>query len=188
MERATIPVNLGATYNPEAKVSEPERVPDSSPGPQIRAVETEIDSTVISFRRNGLDSWIVTVKPDAHTEIRLSIAKDGEDILIAAKLERGVVDGLTEHWPGLQRDLQQRGVILGRIEAADHNQATTDSEDSQHNRGPGHRFGRFHEPEDTDPVAEAQFIERLRRGRTSAMALTSLAVEPGRRAHFESWA
>jgi hypothetical protein len=152
----------------------------------VAAVEAEIERTIGHFRLEALDSLVVTVRPDADTRLRLRIARDGDDILVAVKLECGELEVLREYWGGLQRELQQRGVILGRIESAETNLSASHAHSDSHSNT-RQRSNTFHEAEESDATTEAQFREGLQRRRTSSMNLTSVPTEAHSRAPFESW-
>jgi hypothetical protein len=182
-KRATTPVCLAGV---DVSAPKPEPRMDWAPESPVAAVKAEIKRTIGHFRLEALDSLVVTVQPDADTRLRLSIACDGEDILVAVKLECGELDVLREYWGGLQRELQQRGVILGRIESVQTNLSAshTPSDSHSHTR---QRSDTFHQAEESAATTEAQFREGLQRRRTSSMSLTSAPAEAHGRARVETW-
>jgi len=183
-KRATTPVSLAGIDAPETK---PEPRTGRAPERPVAAVEAEIERVIGHFRLEALDSLVVTVRPDADTRLRLSMARDGDDILVAVKLECGEFEVLREYWGGLQRELQQRGVILGRIETAETNLSASQYAQSDSHSHTRQRSNTFHEAEESDATTEAQFREGLQRRRTSSMNLTSVPAEEHSRAPFESW-
>ena len=182
-KRATTPVSLARVDSPGP---EPEPRTGRAPERPVAAVEAEIERTISHFRLEDLDSLVVTVRPDADTRLRLSIARDGDDILVAVELECGELGVLREYWGGLQRELQQRGVILGRIESAGTNLSASQYAQSDSHSHTRQRSGTFHEAEESDATTEAQFREGLQRRRTSSMSLTSAPAEAHGRARVET--
>ncbi len=89
--------------------------PDLAPAPATRLIEKEIHSRVLEFRRWNADSMAVVVRPDAQTEIHLSLRLRGDQVDVSAHWTRGDASTIQAHWSQMQESLSSQGIRLAAI-------------------------------------------------------------------------
>lgn len=77
-----------------------------------------VTERIVSFKRVGVDSAEVNLRPDRDTEITLQLRLSNGHVEVAARLERGNFEALRAHWGELQQSLSQQGVRVGALAAA----------------------------------------------------------------------
>lgn len=85
------------------------------PAPATTRLETEIHSRVLEFRRLNADSMAVVVRPDAQTEIHLSLRLRGDQVDVTAQWTRGDASTIQAHWGQMQESLSSQGIRLAAI-------------------------------------------------------------------------
>lgn len=146
-----------------------------------------IEAAVTEFRHESPQSMVVVVRADGDTHIRLHITGNQDVIHVRARVERGEIANLNEHWLGLQRELQPRGIILAGIEstaplpAHDANGATAFDFRQRHNRFPAD------EPERLAPGLSVS-EPRLHVQADSSLTDATPDTQPSNKAKFEGWA
>jgi hypothetical protein len=149
--------------------------------PQVDKAFTDVTECAVSFRRVGMDSADVNLRPDQSTEINLRLSVNNGQVEVAARLERGNFDSLNTHWADLQQSLAQQGIRVGQLDHASFNQnpgtnqhdnQTTSSQTSQQGLGDGqgrHPSARTTEiPEESLLTATAAAPTRSGRNKSSA--------------------
>jgi hypothetical protein len=85
------------------------------PVPAATPLDTEIHSRVLEFRRSNADSMAVVLRPDANTEIHLSLRLIGGQVDVSAHWTRGDASLLQAQWSQMQESLSGQGIRLAAI-------------------------------------------------------------------------
>jgi hypothetical protein len=149
--------------------------------PQADKVFTDVTECAVSFKRVGMDSADVNLRPDQSTEINLRLSVNNGQVEVAARLERGNFDSLNTHWADLQQSLAQQGIRIGQLDHASFNQnfggnqqnnQTTSSQTAQQGLGDGpgrHPSARTTEGPEESPLSVASAV-LTRGGRNNGSA------------------
>jgi hypothetical protein len=145
MERRPVSVERTAVVAAAIAAERPVRpeaasvVAEVRPPAAVDRVFTDISQQVVSFKRVGMLTAEVQVRPDRQTEITLQLNLRAGQVEATARLERGDYDGLRAHWAGLQDSLAQQGVRLGPL------QPTAATLDERFSGGGGQAMPQFHD-------------------------------------------
>ena len=98
----------------------PAQLAETAPVAVARSAEVDkifaaVMERVVTFKRVGLESLDVNLKPDRNTEISLQLSIHHGQVEVIARLERGHLETLQANWQDLQQTLAQQGVRLGRL-------------------------------------------------------------------------
>jgi hypothetical protein len=69
----------------------------------------------LRLSNSSADSLQVVVKPDAGTQLSLELRQRGDGVEAQAILQRGDFEHLNQQWPGLQQQLEARGIRLAPL-------------------------------------------------------------------------
>jgi hypothetical protein len=95
---------------------------ESASAAQVTKVLSDVSDAAVSFKRVGLDSADVNLRPDKSTEISLHLSLNNGQVEVAARLERGNFDSLNTRWADLQQSLGSLGIRVGQLEHTTLNQ------------------------------------------------------------------
>jgi hypothetical protein len=101
-----------------AEVSAVRPLPASAP---VRLTFVEIVAygvaeTAVEFKKLGAQSMAVLLKPDAQTELYLTLQMQEGRIQISARLDAGDAETFQAHWSELQQALARQGVDLSDLD------------------------------------------------------------------------
>ena len=82
---------------------------------RLDKVAADITEQVVSFKRVGMDSMDVSIRPDRGTELSLSLSMQNGQVQVVARLERGNFESLQSQWSGLQQNLSEQGIRAGQL-------------------------------------------------------------------------
>jgi hypothetical protein len=135
---------------------------ESLSAPQVTRVLADVSDAAVSFKRVGIDSAYVSLRPDNGTELNLHLSLSNGRVEVSARLEQGNFDLLNTRWPELQQSLAQQGIRVGQLDHASlnqnpgsnqHNNQATSSQTTSDGSGDGQ--GRRASAQTTDGVEES---------------------------------
>jgi hypothetical protein len=91
---------------------------DAVSAPVAAPIEKEIQSRVLEFRRLNAESMSVVMRPDANTEIQLSLRLIGDQVEVFAHWTRGDASLVQSHWSQMQESLASQGIRLAAMSEA----------------------------------------------------------------------
>jgi hypothetical protein len=141
-----------------------------------RNLERAQDMIVLHAARlsdSGNDSLQVVIKPGAGMQLSLELRQRGDGVEVQAVLQRGDFERLNQQWPGLQQQLEQRGIRLAPL-ASDGNFAGSDNNNFQHKQN---------QPAELDSFPAGAFVEVAPAG-----SFAQTAARTGTHHGWETWA
>lgn len=143
---AELPVaTFGARFDSTDSIVETPATASGEISGDIRAeVVSQIVQCAVQMRRHHLETMTVALRFDHHTEIRLDLSVQGEQVNVQAQLERGDFGGASQRWSELQEELASRGVRLGNLQdfswmtAAGNGRNFYSAEDDENQQQPAH--------------------------------------------------
>jgi hypothetical protein len=82
----------------------------------LEQVEGQIRTQVVEFKRVGMDSMSVVLKPDAQVELHLQLRMERGQVHVVAECKRGDVAALNEAWGQLQQNLAGQGIRVSALQ------------------------------------------------------------------------
>ncbi len=99
----------GTTFSTESPEARPAAEPSRNLAPMIQ-------DHIVNFRKAGLESLQVVLKPDSGTELHLHLTQHGGQIEVQIRCDRGDAQQLGAGWSRLQETFAQNGIRLAPLE------------------------------------------------------------------------
>lgn len=82
----------------------------------LEKLESQIQHCAVRVEQAQPHFLAVTIRPDAHTELRLQLSMQNEQVQVKAECQRGDFAALEKDWGQLQKSLSDHGIRLGGLE------------------------------------------------------------------------
>jgi hypothetical protein len=119
----------------ESKPAAEEASAPAASAPAAQKVLSDIADQVVTFKNVGASSMDAVVRPDSATAISLQLSLHNGQVEVAARLDRGNIEGLQSHWGELQTSMAQQGVRVGALHSSSSSNNPTSSGTPSQNSG-----------------------------------------------------